>query len=323
LPMSLRNVSANVVSQELANNPRRFRLATEGRLRALGGSSVLETNVAGRHTNGATRTHSTVLAPWAHPHSSRTAAAAGASAAPPQATGTPPAPAPTQWSRAGHSRSEPRRPGAPTEPLTVAVLAGDPVTGEGAVACLRTQPGISVLTADRLAEAEVVLILVGRVTEETLDLMQRTAETSNHDDLRFVLVGDGVREHQLLRSLTYGLVSFIPRQEADFAKIVRAIAGMRHGKLELPAVASGWLAERIRAIQRDVLEPKGLNAIGLETREVEVLRLLAEGLGTPEIAQRLSYSERTVKNIIHGILTRLKLRNRAHAVAFALRTGTL
>lgn len=207
--------------------------------------------------------------------------------------------------------------------MTVAVLAGDPITGEGAVACLRGQPGISVLTADRLAEAEVVLILVGRVTEETLDLMQRTAASSNHEDLRFVLVGDGVREHQLLRSLTYGLVSFIPRQEADFGKIVRAIAGMRHGRLELPAVASGWLAQRIRAIERDVLEPKGLNAIGLETREVEVLRLLAEGLGTPEIAQRLSYSERTVKNIIHGILTRLKLRNRAHAVAFALRTGTL
>lgn len=295
---------------------------------------MLETNVPGRHANGVTRGHSTVLAPWTHPHSGRTAADTDAPATqtvtgtqipgPTPAPAPAPAPSPAHWSRTpGQTRTEARRPGAPTEPLTVAVLAGDPVTGEGAVACLRGHPGICVLTADRLAEAEVVLILVGRVTEETLDLMQRTAEASAREDLRFVLVGDGVREHQLLRSLTYGLVSFIPRQEADFGKIVRAIAGMRHGRLELPAVASGWLAQRIRAIERDVLEPKGLNAIGLETREVEVLRLLAEGLGTPEIAQRLSYSERTVKNIIHGILTRLKLRNRAHAVAFALRTGTL
>ena len=267
-----------------------------------------------------------MLAPWAHPHPSRTAPTAAPATTQPQVPGPTPetAPAPAHWSKTpGHGRPELRRASAPTEPMTVAVLAGDPVTGEGAVACLRAHPGICVLTADRLAEAEVVLILVGRVTEETLDLMQRTAEASTREDLRFVLVGDGVREHQLLRSLTYGLVSFIPRQEADFGKIVRAIAGMRHGRLELPAVASGWLAQRIRAIERDVLEPKGLNAIGLETREVEVLRLLAEGLGTPEIAQRLSYSERTVKNIIHGILTRLKLKNRAHAVAFALRTGTL
>lgn len=207
--------------------------------------------------------------------------------------------------------------------MSVAVLAGDPITGEGAVACLRAQPGICVLTPDQLSEAEVVLILVGRVTEETLDLMQRTAEATTRDDLRFVLVGDGLRERHLLRSLTYGLVSVIPRQEADFAKIVRTIAGMRHDRLELPPVASGWLAKQLRSIQRDVLEPKGLNTIGLEAREVEVLRLLADGLGTPEIAQELNYSERTVKNIIHGILTRLKLRNRAHAVAFALRTGTL
>ena len=64
-------------------------------------------------------------------------------------------------------------------------------------------------------------------------------------------------------------------------------------------------------------------AAGLYTREVEVLRLLAEGLDTLEIDQRLSYSERTVRNIIHGLLTRMKLRSRAHAAAYALRNGAM
>jgi DNA-binding NarL/FixJ family response regulator len=283
------------------------------------GEHVLETELANRHA-AVTRVHAAALAPRQHPAAGWAAVAVPAAAAA-HASGSPAAP---QHSRAAaHHRPSTGRGGAPAEPLTVAVLAGDPITGEGAVACLRAQPGICVLTPDRLSEAEVVLILVGRVTEETLDLMQRTAEASAREDLRFVLVGDGLRERHLLRSLTYGLVSVIPRQEADFAKIMRAIAGMRHDRLELPPVASGWLAKQIRSIQRDVLEPKGLNTIGLEAREVEVLRLLADGLGTPEIAQELNYSERTVKNIIHGILTRLKLRNRAHAVAFALRTGTL
>ena len=50
---------------------------------------------------------------------------------------------------------------------------------------------------------------------------------------------------------------------------------------------------------------------------------IAEGLDTLEIAQRLSYSERTVRNIIHGLLTRMKLNNRAHAVAYALRNGAM
>jgi DNA-binding NarL/FixJ family response regulator len=56
---------------------------------------------------------------------------------------------------------------------------------------------------------------------------------------------------------------------------------------------------------------------------VEVLRLIADGFDTREIASKLSYSERTVKNVLHGITTRLRLRNRAHAVAYALRNGLI
>jgi len=52
-----------------------------------------------------------------------------------------------------------------------------------------------------------------------------------------------------------------------------------------------------------------------------VLALLAEGYPTREIAQRLSYSERTIKNVVQEITTRLQLRNRTQAVAYAIRRG--
>jgi DNA-binding NarL/FixJ family response regulator len=119
------------------------------------------------------------------------------------------------------------------------------------------------------------------------------------------------------------MISVIPRREADFDRIVTAVLDVRDGRLELPTAAVGWLAQRLRLIQHDILEPHGLTSSGLERREVDVLRLLAEGLGTPEIATKLCYSERTVKNIIHGVLTRLQLRNRTQAVAYAVRTGAL
>jgi DNA-binding NarL/FixJ family response regulator len=215
------------------------------------------------------------------------------------------------------------RDGAPVRPVSVAVLAGDPLTGQGAVAHLRGRSEVRVLAAERQQEAEVVLIVVDRITEDTLKLMERVAQESVNDDARFVLVGDGVREHHMLRAVTCGLVSVIPRREADFDRILRAIVDVREGRLEMPGAALGWLVGQLRAIHQDVLEPNGLTAAGLETREVDVLGLLAEGLSTFEIAQRLNYSERTVKNIIHGVLTRLKLRNRTHAVAFAVRTGAL
>jgi DNA-binding NarL/FixJ family response regulator len=54
-----------------------------------------------------------------------------------------------------------------------------------------------------------------------------------------------------------------------------------------------------------------------------VLRLVAEGHDTSEIADQLCYSERTVKNVLHDITTRLQLRNRTHAVAYAVREGLI
>jgi len=54
-----------------------------------------------------------------------------------------------------------------------------------------------------------------------------------------------------------------------------------------------------------------------------VLRLVAEGWDTAQIATKLSYSERTVKNVLHDVTTRLQLRNRSHAVAYAMREGLI
>jgi DNA-binding NarL/FixJ family response regulator len=234
-----------------------------------------------------------------------------------------PAAFPLAASSPAASRGNPAREGAAARAVPIAVLAGDPLTGQGAVAHLRTRAEVRVLGAERQQEAEVVLIIVDRITEDTLKLLEKVAVEPGHGDARFVLVGDGVREHHLLRAVTCGLVSVIPRREADFDRIVRAIVDIREGRLEMPGVALGWLVAQLRTIHSEVLEPNGLTAAGLETREVDVLGLLAEGLSTFEIAQRLNYSERTVKNIIHGVLTRLKLRNRAHAVAFAVRVGAL
>jgi DNA-binding NarL/FixJ family response regulator len=207
--------------------------------------------------------------------------------------------------------------------VTVAVVATEPLVAEGAAAYLRTYPGIAPVAADRLDRASVVLVIADRVGEGTLAALQRAAELAPDRELRFVLVCDDIREPQLLRALNWGLVSVLPRQETDYERIARALVNAGDGKVELPVDAHGWLEGRIRLVQRDVLAPHDLTTAGLYTREVEVLRLLAEGVDTLEIAQRLSYSERTVRNIIHGLLTRMKLRNRAHAVAYALRNGAM
>lgn len=61
----------------------------------------------------------------------------------------------------------------------------------------------------------------------------------------------------------------------------------------------------------------------MSDRDRAVLRLLAEGCDTGEIARTLAYSEPTIKNAIQRLFDQLNAKNRPHAVALALRTGII
>lgn len=209
------------------------------------------------------------------------------------------------------------------EVITVAVHAGDPVTGEGAVACLRSTPGITLLPPERRCEADVLLVTVHETTEEVVRWMERSVSESTNPEMRIVLVAETISEHHLMRAVTSGMVSFVQREEADRDRVAKAIRDSSRDRAVVPEKMLGWLLEQVRTIQRTVLVPQGLTVGGLQEREVEVLKLLADGLDTVEIAQQLNYSERTIKNIVSGMLTRLNLRNRSHAVAYAMRCGAL
>ncbi|MFD4879880.1 LuxR family transcriptional regulator [Streptomyces sp. NPDC058420] len=207
--------------------------------------------------------------------------------------------------------------------ISIAVLASDPITGEGAIWCLGRYPGLKVLLQEELRQADVVVMITPDVTEETMLTMESVSETSTNPAMGILLVTGHIGEAHLVRAVRHGLRGLMCRQNSTYDKIVEAVRGVAEGGASLPPPIQGRLIDHIRAVQRDVLGPLGLTTSGLDTREVEVLRLLAEGLDTTEIAQKLNYSERTIKNIVSVMMNRLGLRNRAHAVAFALRTGSL
>ena len=64
-------------------------------------------------------------------------------------------------------------------------------------------------------------------------------------------------------------------------------------------------------------------ALSWSEREIAVLRLLAQGMSTREIARSLCWSERTIKNVVYDLTSRNGLRNRTHAVAVAVRAGVV
>lgn len=73
------------------------------------------------------------------------------------------------------------------------------------------------------------------------------------------------------------------------------------------------------------MRPAGLNTTPLwrSVRRMEVLRHIAAGYTTPEIARRMARGEETIKTHTHRILEELGARNRAHAVHLAHRLGLI
>ncbi|WP_312868032.1 helix-turn-helix transcriptional regulator [Amycolatopsis pithecellobii] len=192
----------------------------------------------------------------------------------------------------------------------MAVRATDPLVQVGVTGELSKAAGL--LLVDDEADADVVVA----VAESGLRTML-SAPT------RLVLVADEPREGELWAALEYGLVVLIPRAEATPQRLLRAIADAHHERGHLPADQLGDLLRGLSRLHENTLAPRDLTLSVLSRRETEVVRLLSEGLGTAEIATKLNYSERTVKNILHDLQARLGLRNRAHAVAHALRQGLI
>ncbi|MEV7320206.1 response regulator transcription factor [Streptomyces sp. NPDC093970] len=205
--------------------------------------------------------------------------------------------------------------------VSAVVRAEDPVTRHGTEACLRATDRAILLPDSQSAHADVFLILAGEVTEEVMSWMEEAADKTSNPDMRIVLVADRISRPRLVRAVGYGLVSFLPRARTGFEEVLQSILRSQAGVAQMPGELVRSLIDELRTLQRD---PSGATLPGgFEGREIDVLRLLADGLDNTEIAARLSYSERTIKNIISSVTRRLNLRNRTHAVAHALRSGAL
>jgi DNA-binding NarL/FixJ family response regulator len=128
---------------------------------------------------------------------------------------------------------------------------------------------------------------------------------------------------ELYRAIEAGAVAYLLKAEMRVETLAASLRAVACGDGLIPSAMLGELVEHIGRMSREVWSPRGLGLTGLSPREVEILRLAAEGDDTREIALKLSYSERTVKNSIHDVVIKLGLRNRTHAVAYALRKNLI
>ncbi|NEY36467.1 DNA-binding response regulator [Streptomyces sp. PRKS01-65] len=224
-----------------------------------------------------------------------------------------PIPAPARTTRWTPRNGRPDR-------VTVAVHAADEILRVGVVQQLRPCPEVELLDGADAERAQATLVVVDGVDDDVAALLHRLRRnTATRTGLVVGSLGSG----SLQRVLECGVAAVLRRGEADQDRLLHLVLAMANGEGVLPGDLLGKLLTHVGSLQRSTPDTRGLSLSTLTTREAEMLRLVSEGLDTAEIARKTSYSERTVKNVLHEIITRLHLRNRAHAVGYALRNDLI
>jgi DNA-binding NarL/FixJ family response regulator len=200
------------------------------------------------------------------------------------------------------------------------VHSSDPISSAGVRSQLRVRPEVRLVEEMDVDDAAVAVVVADEFDEATARVVRALCRG---DRPRIVLVATAIDEAALVAAAEAGVGGLVRRSEATADVLTRAIVKVAAGDGEVPPDLLGRLLHQVGRLQRQVLAPRGLTFAGLSPRETEVLRLVAEGHDTAEIAQRMCYSERTVKNVLHDLTTRLQLRNRTHAVAYAMREGLI
>jgi DNA-binding NarL/FixJ family response regulator len=207
-----------------------------------------------------------------------------------------------------------------SERVPVFLYASDPILQAGMASQLRHRPELEVLGEGQVDEAKVAVVVADSVDAETVRVLRALQRGGVP---RLVLVASFLEGNDLAAAVEAGVSGVLRRGEATIDRLLSVILSAAAGEGTVPPDLLGRLLDQVGRLQRQVLDPRGFTFAGLSSREIEVLKLVADGHDTKEIAARLCYSERTVKNVLHEITTRLQLRNRSHAVAYAMREGLI
>jgi NarL family two-component system response regulator LiaR len=221
-----------------------------------------------------------------------------------------------------------------SEPISVLIVDDHAVVRGGVRGYLETQPDISVvgeaasgeeavrLAADLVPDVVLMdLVMPGRSTEsgQAMDGVEATRRVRRASPRSQVVVLTSYHDDvHIFPAIKAGALSYLLKDVGpeDLAEAIRAAA--RGEAMLHPHVATRVMQE-LRGTRQQVPNPFA----ELTDRELEVLRLVAEGLSNALIAERLVLSQKTVKGYVSNILSKLYLADRTQAAVFAWREGMM
>jgi DNA-binding NarL/FixJ family response regulator len=205
--------------------------------------------------------------------------------------------------------------------IRVLVVEDHRMFAEALSAMLATQPGIEVVgsvgtAAGAVAEARrlapTVVLMDYRLPDGEGTAAARTIRDERPATRVLILTASA--EEALLREVIRAGCSGIVTKGRSVHDLVRAVRAAANGE----TVIAPQLLERVLS-PAPADPPTGL----LTEREIEVIRLTAEGLDTRELAQRLDVSVHTVRNHLQSCIRKLGVHSRTQAVSAAIRRGII
>lgn len=213
-----------------------------------------------------------------------------------------------------------------SEPITVLLVDDHALVRQGVRAFLETQPGLSVvaeagsgeeavkLAADHAPDVALVdLIMPGMDGVETTRRL-----TANSPRTRVVILTSYHDDEHIFPAIRAGALSYILK-EVGPEELAGAVRKAASGEAVLHPRVAARVVRELHGARRE--EPNVFQE--LSDRELEVLKLIAEGLSNAGIAGRLYVSEKTVKSHVSNILGKLHLADRTQAAVYAWREGVV
>ena len=215
--------------------------------------------------------------------------------------------------------------------MTIGIVVADDheVVRAGFAALLDTQPDFTVLgiasdgdEAVRVCRELRPDVVLMDVRMPSLDGIEATRQLAGPDGPgpRVLILTTFDLDDYVFDALRAGASGFLLK-DVTAERLFDAVRVIAAGEALLaPAVTRRLIGEftRLRSVP-DALAPTAM--VTLTPREIEVLRLVAEGMSNPEIARRLVVTEETVKTHVSHILAKLGLRDRTQAVIAAYESG--
>jgi DNA-binding NarL/FixJ family response regulator len=172
----------------------------------------------------------------------------------------------------------------------------------------------------RRLRPDVVLMEIGLPKLEGIEATRLLAGPDVQDPPKVVMLATVDVDEQVLAAFRAGAIGFLLKSGPS-DELIRGVRSAAAGEASLaPAVARRLVEWCARDVSPRRVELPATFDI-LTRRELEVLRLIAEGFSNAEIASVLQLSEATVKSHVSGVLAKLGLRDRVQAVVAAYRTG--